>query len=54
MAGTTGTEMSAIIKYLLLGILIAGTVVILYYYFLERKRNRELRASEEKFWRNLK
>jgi len=54
MAGIAGEGISHIIKYLLLGILIAGSILILYYYFLERKKTRELRASEEKFWRNLK
>jgi hypothetical protein len=46
--------MSAIIKYLLLGIVIAGTLLIIYYYLLSRKRTRELRQSEEKFWKNMK
>jgi inorganic phosphate transporter, PiT family len=47
-------NMSAIIKYLLLGIMIAGALLIIYYYLLERKRTRELRQSEEKFWKNMK
>jgi phosphate/sulfate permease len=47
-------NMSAIIKYLLLGIVIAGTLLIIYYYLLSRKRTRELRQSEEKFWKNMK
>lgn len=50
----TDANMSAIIKYLLLGIMIAGTLLIIYYYLLERKKKRELRRSEEKFWKNLK
>jgi PiT family inorganic phosphate transporter len=49
-----GAGMSGIIKYLLLGILIAGIVVMIYYYLLERKKMRELRKSEERFWKNLK
>lgn len=47
-------DMSAIIRYLLLGILIAGTLLIVYYYLIERKRTREIHLSEEKFWKNLK
>lgn len=54
MTGVTGSEMSEIMKYILLGILIAGTVIGLYYYLLERKKTRELKISEEKFWKNLK
>jgi PiT family inorganic phosphate transporter len=49
-----GAEMSEIIKYLLLGIMVVGIVVIIYYYLLERKKNRELRRSEDRFWKNLK
>lgn len=51
---TSGTDMSEIMKFLLLGIFIAGGVFIVYYYLLERKKARELRKSEEKFWKNLK
>jgi len=47
-------EMSAIVKYILLVILVIGSAAILYYYLLERKKKRELRLSEEKFWKNLK
>lgn len=46
--------LSAIIRYLLLGILVAGALLIIYFYFLERKRTRELQVSEEKFWKNMK
>ncbi len=54
MTVAAGAEMSAIIKYLLLGILITGTLLILYYYLLERKKIKDLKVSEEKFWKNLK
>jgi len=54
MTGVSGPEMSEIMKYILLGILIAGSVIGLYYYLLERKKTRELKISEEKFWKNLK
>jgi hypothetical protein len=32
----------------------AGAVTLLYFYLLERKKNRELHKSEERFWKNLK
>jgi PiT family inorganic phosphate transporter len=50
----SGTEMSEIMKFLLLGICIAGAILLVYYYLLERKKAREFRKSEEKFWKNLK
>ena len=49
-----GADLSGIIKYLLLGIMVVGIVVMIYYYLLERKKTRELRKSEDKFWKNLK
>ena len=45
---------SEIIKYLLLGIIIIGILAITFYLLLERKKNREIRVSEEKFWKNIK
>jgi H+/Cl- antiporter ClcA len=48
------TEMSEIIKYLLLGIVAAGIVAMIYFYLLERKKSKELHKSEERFWKNLK
>jgi phosphate/sulfate permease len=50
----SGADMSEIVKYLLLGILIAGVVIMIYYYLLERKKAGELRKSEAKFWKYLK
>jgi len=50
----SGAEMSGIIKYLLMAIMAAGIVAIIYFSLLERKKNRELRKSEERFWKNLK
>jgi PiT family inorganic phosphate transporter len=47
-------DMSGIIKYLLIGIMAAGIVTIIYFYLLERKKVRELKRSEERFWKNLK
>jgi inorganic phosphate transporter, PiT family len=49
-----GANVSDIIKYILLGILIFGAVGITYYLILERKKKSELRKSEEKFWMNMK
>ncbi len=45
---------SEVMLYLLPGLLIAGTAAVIVFYFLERKKKRELKMSEEKFWRNLK
>ena len=47
-------DLSAIIKYILLGILIFGTLGIAYYLLLERKKKIGLQKSEEKFWMNMK
>jgi len=51
---TANSQISEIMQYLILSLLIAGTVAILFYYFLDRKKKIELRKSEEKFWSNLK
>jgi inorganic phosphate transporter, PiT family len=51
---SSSANVSGIIKYLLLGILIFGTVGISYYLLLERKKRIGLQKSEEKFWMNLK
>ena len=48
------THTSEMIKYLLLGIIIIGIIAIIFYFLLENKKKRELRLSEEKFWKNLK
>lgn len=48
------TDVSGIIRYFLLGLLIFGTVGISYYLLLERKKRREMQQSEEKFWKNIK
>ncbi len=45
---------SEIFRYLLLGILLAGTIVIIFYALLERKKIRDLKLLEEKFWKNMK
>jgi PiT family inorganic phosphate transporter len=41
-------------RYILIGLLIAGLITALFFYLLERKKKSELRLSEERFWRNLK
>ncbi len=48
------SNISEIMRYLLPGLLIAGIIAVLYYYFLERKRKSELKRSEERFWKNIK
>jgi phosphate/sulfate permease len=48
------TDVSGIIKYLLLGLLIFGTIGIIFYILLENKKRREMQRSEEKFWKNMK
>jgi phosphate/sulfate permease len=47
-------QVSNIMKYLILGMIIAGILALVFYYFLERKKRIELQKSEEKFWKNLK
>jgi PiT family inorganic phosphate transporter len=47
-------NMSVIIKYLLLGILVAGFFTLVYFFLLERKKRRDLRLSEQRFWKNMK
>jgi inorganic phosphate transporter, PiT family len=49
-----GAEVSGIIRYILSGLLLFGTIGIIYYLLLERKKKTSLRKSEEKFWMNLK
>jgi len=47
-------DVSGIIKYLLLGLLIFGSIGITFYLLLERKKRIGLQKSEEKFWMNMK
>lgn len=49
-----GTDVSGIIRYFLLGLLIFGTAGIVYYLLLERKKSRDIHRSEERFWKNMK
>jgi phosphate/sulfate permease len=48
------TDVSGIIKYLLLGLLIFGAIGIIFYILLQNKKRREMQRSEEKFWKNMK
>jgi inorganic phosphate transporter, PiT family len=47
-------DVSGIIKYLLMGLFIFGTIGIIFYILLENKKRREMHRSEEKFWKNMK
>ena len=47
-------RISEIMQYLILGLIVVGLIAILFYYLLERKKNTELKKSEEKFWKNMK
>jgi inorganic phosphate transporter, PiT family len=51
---TTDAATSDIIRYILLGIVVIGIIIGAYYILFERKKNRELSVSEEKFWKNIK
>jgi inorganic phosphate transporter, PiT family len=47
-------DVSNIIKYLLFGLFIFGTIGLVFYILLENKKKREMQRSEEKFWKNMK
>jgi PiT family inorganic phosphate transporter len=47
-------RISGIMQYLILSLLITGTIAVIFYYFFERKKRIELHKSEEKFWKNIK
>ena len=48
------SDVSGIIKYLLFGLLIFGTIGIAYYILLENRKRRQMQKSEERFWQNIK
>jgi inorganic phosphate transporter, PiT family len=48
------TDVSGIVKYFLLGLLIFGTIGVAFYILLENKKRKEMQRSEEKFWKNMK
>lgn len=47
-------QISEIVRYIILGLLVFGTIAIAYYLLLENKKRREMQISEAKFWKNLK
>ena len=47
-------DVSGIIKYLILGLIIFGTIGMIFYFILENRKRREMQRSEEKFWKNMK
>jgi hypothetical protein len=49
-----GTDLSGIIKYTLLGVLIFGSIAIGYYLLLQRRKKLGFQKSEERFWMNMK
>ncbi len=51
---TNGAQVSGIVKYLLIGLIISGTITFIIYIALDRKKKLSLGRSEEKFWKNLK
>jgi len=53
-SSTSARGISEIMSFLITGLLAVGIIIVVLYYFAERKRKNELRKSEEKFWRNLK
>lgn len=50
----SGADISGIIKYIIIALLIFGTIGVAYYLLLERKKKIGLQRSEEKFWINMK
>ena len=50
----TDAATSQMIEYILIGIIIICLIIGIAYYVLERKKRTELKASEEKFWKNMK
>jgi hypothetical protein len=54
LSNVAQTDVSGIIKYLLFGLFIFGTIGIIFYLLLENKKRREIQRSEEKFWKNMK
>jgi PiT family inorganic phosphate transporter len=54
LVASSQNDISGIIRYILLGILIFGTIGVTFYILLENKKRREMQRSEEKFWKNMK
>ena len=54
-AVTSGqADVSGIMKYLILGLIIFGMIGMIFYILLENRKRREMQRSEEKFWKNMK
>ena len=49
----SGSNMSLIFKYILLGATASGIIAALLYYLFERKKMKEFRLAEKKFWKNM-
>lgn len=49
-----GSDVSVMIKYILFGVFIFGTIGLIFYALLERKKKKNLQKSEERFWMNMK
>jgi len=47
-------DVSGIVKYFLFGLMIFGTIGVIFYILLENKKRKEMQRSEEKFWKNMK
>ncbi len=54
LATYSQSDVSGIVKYLLLGVIIFGTIGTIFYILLENRKRREMQRSEEKFWKNMK
>jgi inorganic phosphate transporter, PiT family len=55
MAGIAGgDDISGIVKYILLGVLILGSIGIAYNLILQRRKKVGFQRSEDKFWMNMK
>ena len=56
MSGTINGDpsISSIIRVLLFCIVAAGILIGAYFWLIENRKRKELRLSEEKFWKNLK
>ncbi len=51
---TGQADISYIIKYLILGLLVFGVIATACYILLENKKRRDMQKSEARFWNNLK
>jgi phosphate/sulfate permease len=54
LAAYSQSDVSGVVKYLLLSVIIFGTIGTIFYILLENRKRREMQRSEEKFWKNMK